>query len=174
MRINKLCSLIGLSTVLLLGPLTAAHAQKPGLYVGAAAGAYSIDESSLKENDRVLKGYVGGQFTNWFGVEGSWTDFNRVNSGGDNFESDGAGLAAVFSLPIGPTSSLFVKGGQFWWKSNSVLGGTLGASSGNDPFWGVGAKIGFNNHLALRFELERYDMADVNLYTLMGGLELKF
>jgi hypothetical protein len=30
MRINKLSYLIGLSTVLLLGPLTAAQAQSPG------------------------------------------------------------------------------------------------------------------------------------------------
>lgn len=69
MRINKFCSLIGLSTVLLLGPLTAAQAQKPGLYVGAGVGAYSIDESDLSENDHVIKAYVGGQFTNWFGAK---------------------------------------------------------------------------------------------------------
>lgn len=174
MRISKLGSLISLTTVLLLGPLTAAQAQKPGLYVGAAVGAYSIDESNLSDNDRVLKAYVGGQFTNWFGIEGSWTDFNRVDNAGDNFEADGVGAAAVLSLPMGSTSSLFIKGGQFWWKSDSVLGGTLGASDGNDPFWGVGVKVGFNNHLAIRLEVERYDVADINLYSYMGGLELKF
>jgi len=36
MRINKLSSTIGLSAVLLLGPLTAAHAQSPGIYLGAS------------------------------------------------------------------------------------------------------------------------------------------
>jgi len=175
MQISKLSALIGLSTVLLLGPLTAAQAQKPGLYVGAAVGAYSIDESNLSENDRVLKAYVGGQFTNWFGIEGSWTDFNRVdNSGGDKFDADGVGAAVVLSLPMGSTSSLFIKGGQFWWRSDSVLGGSLGASDGNDPFWGVGVKVGFNDHLAIRLEVERYDVAAINLYTLMGGLEFKF
>lgn len=174
MRIHKLSSLIGLSTALLLGPLTAAQAQKPGLYVGAGVGAYSIKESNLSDNDHVIKAYVGGQFTNWFGIEGSWTDFNRTNSGSNRFEADGAGLAAVFSLPIGPTSSLFIKGGQFWWKSDSVLGGTLGASDGNDPFWGVGVKVGFNDHLAIRLEVERYDVADIHLNTLTGGLEFKF
>lgn len=175
MRISKLFYLISLSTALLLGPLTAAQAQKPGLYVGAEVGAYSIDESNLAENDRVLKAYVGGQFTNWFGVEGSWTDFNRVdNSAGNRFSADGAGVAAVFSLPMGSTSTLFIKGGQFFWKANSVLGGTLGAGDGNDPFWGVGTKIGFNDHVAIRIEVERYDVAAINLYTLMGGVEFKF
>ena len=174
MRINKFCSLIGLSTVLLLGPLTAAQAQKPGLYVGAGVGAYSIDESDRSENDHVIKAYVGGQFTNWFGVEGSWTDFNRTDSGSNRFEADGKGLSVVFSLPIGPTSTFFVKGGQYWWNSDSVLGGTLGASNGNDPFYGVGAKLGFNDHVAIRIEVERYDVASINLYTLMGGVEFKF
>ena len=93
MRINKLGSLIGLSAVLALGPLAAAQAQKTGLYVGAAAGAYSIDESNLSDNDHVLKAYVGGQFTDWFGIEGSWSDFNRLDNDNDHFESDGAGLA---------------------------------------------------------------------------------
>lgn len=174
MKVSKLSALIGLSTAFLLGPLTAAQAQKPGLYIGAEVGAYSIDEGNLNENDRVLKAYVGGQFTNWFGVEGSWTDFDRVDSSGDTFKADGAGLAAVFSLPMGSTSSLFVKGGQFWWDSDSVLGGSLAAGDGSDPFWGVGAKVGFNDHLAIRLEVERYDVADIELYTLMGGLEFKF
>lgn len=174
MRIRKLGTILGLTTAVLLCPLTAAQAQTPGLYVGAALGAYSINESNLSDNDHVLKAYVGGQFVNWFGVEGSWTDFNRINNGADNFQADGAGLAAVFSLPMGSTSSLFVKGGQFWWRSDSVLGGVLGASDGNDPFWGVGAKVGFNNHFALRVEVERYDVASIKLYTLMGGLEVKF
>jgi OmpA-OmpF porin, OOP family len=175
MRISKLSSLISLTTVLLLGPLTAAQAQKPGLYVGAAVGAYSIDESNLSDNDRVLKAYAGAQFTNWFGIEGSWTDFNRVDNVGDYFEADGVGAAAVLSLPMGSTSSLFIKGGQFWWKSDSVLGGTMGADdSGSDPFWGVGAKVGFNDHLAIRLEVERYDVADIKLYAFMGGLEFKF
>ena len=174
MRINKLYSLIGLSAVLLLGPLTAAQAQKPGLFVGVGVGAYSIDESDLSDNDHVIKAFVGGQFTNWFGVEGSWTDFNRTNSGSDRFEADGAGLSVVFSLPMGSTSSIFIKGGQYWWKSDSLLGGTLGASDGNDPFYGVGVKLGFNDHVAVRIEVERYDVASIELYTLTGGIEFKF
>jgi OmpA-OmpF porin, OOP family len=173
MRINKLYSLIGLSA-LLLGPLTAAQAQKPGLYVGAGAGAYSINESDLSDNDHVLKAYVGGQFTSWFGVEGSWTDFNPTNSGRNRFEADGAGLSAVFSLPLGSTSSIFIKGGHYWWRADSELGGTLGASDGIDPFFGIGAKHGFNDHFSVRIEIERYEVASTELYTLTGGVEFKF
>jgi len=98
MRIKKLSSLIGLSAALLLGSLTAAQAQGPGIYFGASWGAYSIKESTLNDNGRVLKGVVGAQFNNWFGVEGSWTDFNRADNGTDRFKADGKGLAAVGAI----------------------------------------------------------------------------
>jgi len=174
MRISKRSSLVGLSAVLLLGPLTAAQAQGLGIFLGASWGGYSIKKSDLSDNDHVLKAVVGGQFSNWFGLEGSWTDFNRTDNGGDRFEADGKGLAAVLSMPVGTTSSVFVKGGQFWWNSDSSLGGALGASKGSDPFWGVGFKYGFSDHLALRLEVERYDVADTRLNTVTGGLEVKF
>ena len=38
MRINKLSSLIGLSAVLSLGPLSAAQAQGPGIYLRRLVG----------------------------------------------------------------------------------------------------------------------------------------
>jgi OOP family OmpA-OmpF porin len=174
MRIRKISSLIGLSAALSLGLLTAAQAKDSGIYLGASWGAYSIKESDLDDNDDVLKAVVGGQFNDWFGVEGSWTDFSRVIGGGDRFESDGKGLAAVFSMPVWDKSSVFVKAGQFWWESDSSLGGALGASKGNDPFWGGGLKFGFTDHLALRLEAERYEVADTNLNTFTAGLEFKF
>lgn len=174
MRINKLSSLIGLTAALVLGPLTAAQAKGTGIYLGASWGAYSIKKSDLDDNDDVLKAVFGGQINDWFGVEGSWVDFNRVSNGNDRFESDGKGLAAVFSMPVSPVSTAFAKVGQFWWESDSSLGGSLGASKGNDPFWGGGFKFGFNNSLALRLEAERYEVADTNLNTFTVGLEVKF
>ena len=121
-----------------------------------------------------MKAVVGGQFNNWLGLEGSWADFNRTDNGGDRFDADGKGLAVVLSMPVGTASSAFIKGGQFWWESDSSLGGALGASKGNDPFWGAGFKFGFNNHLALRLEAERYDVSDTHLNTVTAGLEFKF
>lgn len=174
MRIRKLSSLIGISAALLLGPFTAAQAQSPGLYIGGSWGAYSIKKSNLDKNDHVLKAVFGAQFNPWFALEGSWNDFNNTNNGGDRFSADGKGLAALLSMPLGARSSAFVKAGQFWWNSDSILGGTLGASSGNDPFYGIGFKHGFNNHLAFRIEAERYDVSSTHLNTLMGGLEFKF
>jgi OmpA-OmpF porin, OOP family len=174
MRISKLVSLIGLPTVLALAPFTAAQAQRPGLYLGAAWGAYSIDESALDDNDDLWKAYFGGQFTNWLGIEGSWVDFNRMDSAGNRFEADGKSLAAVLSLPISDTSAIYAKAGQFWWESDSALGGLVGDRDGNDPFFGAGFKLGFAKHAALRLEWERYDVADIDLDTASVGLQLQF
>ena len=48
MRINKLSSLIGLSAVLVLGPVTAVQANSPGIYLGASWGAYSKVDPMVK------------------------------------------------------------------------------------------------------------------------------
>ncbi|MGE5240412.1 MAG: porin family protein [Bacteroidota bacterium] len=173
MRISKLFSLIGLSVVILPVPL-AACADQPGVYLGASWGGYRINESDFHDNDNLVKGFVGGQFTDWFGIEGQWTDFNRLDNGNSRFDADGKGLAAVFSLPLASASSFFVKGGQFWWDSNSALGGVVGDKDGNDPFWGAGFKLGFNKNLAMRLEYERYDVSKIKLDTATVGLQLNF
>lgn len=174
MRINKLSSLIGLSAALVIGPMAAVQANSPGIYLGASWGAYSINESNLDDNDDLFKAVIGGQFNDWFGIEGSWVDFKRVSNGGDRFDADGKGLSAVFSMPVWESSSAFLKVGQFWWDSDSSLGGALGDSDGNDPFWGGGLKIGFTDHLALRLEAERYEVSGANLNAYTVGVEFKF
>jgi hypothetical protein len=175
MRISKLVSLVGLPAVLVLVPFTAAHAQQTGFYLGGAWGAYSINESTLDDNDDLLKAYLGGQFTNRFGIEGSWVDFNRLDNGaGDKFKADGKGLAAVFSLPFSDRSAVYVKAGEFWWNADSVLGGRLGDRDGNDAFYGAGFKLGFTQHFALRLEWERYDVTHVDFDTATIGLQFLF
>lgn len=174
MCINKLGFHLGLLAVFILAPLTAADAQGTRFYVGAGFGAYSIKKSNLNDNDRVLKAVIGAEFNKWFALEGSWTDFNRTDNSGERFDADGKGLSGMLLMPVGTTAAIFAKGGQFWWNSDSFLGGALGASKGNDPFWGAGLKFGFNDFLALRLEVERYDVSNTHLDTFTGGIELKF
>ena len=170
MKTNIFRNIFGITTALLLCSVTVAQAKSPGVYVGAALGAYNINDGNLNNNDRVIKTLVGLQFNRLFAIEGAWTDFNRVNNGLDRFESDGQGVAAVLSLPVG----IFVKGGQFWWSSNAVLDGTKKPSNGNDPFWGIGFKFGLNDHLALRIEAERYDVLNTYIKTFTAGVDYKF
>jgi OOP family OmpA-OmpF porin len=170
MKTNKFRNILGITIALLFCTVTAAQAENPGVYVGAALGSYNINDGNLDNNDRVLKTLVGLQFNNFFALEGAWTDFNRVNNGSDRFESDGHGVAVVLSLPVG----IFVKGGQFWWNSNAVLNGASQSSDGHDPFWGAGFRFGFNDNLALRLEAERYDVLNTHINTYTAGLDFKF
>lgn len=170
MNTKQFRNIFAITSVLLLGSVTPVHAESPGIYVGAALGSYNIDDGNLDDNDRVLKTLIGFQLNSFFGIEAAWTDFNRVNNGGDRFESDGQGVAAALSLPLG----IFVKAGQFWWDSDSVFSGTSQSSNANDPFWGVGFKFNFTDNLALRLEAERYDVLNTYINTYTAGLDLKF
>ncbi len=174
MQVKKFFAYAGLPALLLASSITVAHADIPGIYVGGSWGAYRIDESNLDDNDDLLKAFGGVQLNNWFGIEGSWVDFSRVNNGGSNFNADGKGIAAVFTLPISDTSSVYAKVGQFWWEADSTLGGTVASGDGDDPFFGAGFKIGINKHLALRLEVERYEVSHVDLDTASIGLQVNF
>ena len=174
MNIKTLKSLPVITAALLLGSVTAVQAQESGLYIGAGWGSYSINENNLDKNDDVIKTLVGIQFSNMFGIEGSWTDFNRINNGGDRFEADGRGLAAVLSFPMGTASAIFVKAGQFWWDSDAAINYVSQSSHGNDLFWGAGLKLGFNDALAFRLEAERYDVMNTHIKTLTAGLDYRF
>ncbi|HSG93296.1 MAG TPA: outer membrane beta-barrel protein, partial [Methylotenera sp.] len=167
MKNNKFRNILSISTVLLLSSVATAQAEYTGLYFGAGVGSYKINGHS---SDRVLKTLVGFQFSDFFGIEGAWTDFNRSNNGGDRFEADGQGVVAVLSFPIG----IFVKGGQFWWSSDAVLSNTSQSSHGNDLLWGAGFKFSFSDHVALRVEAERYDVLNSHLNTYTAGLDFRF
>lgn len=174
MKLKKPVLYSGVIAIFLMSPL-ATYADMPGIYLGGSWGAYSIDESDLDDHDDMLKAYIGGQFNPWFGIEGSWVDFNRLNNpGGDNFDSDGKGLAAVLSFPFSDTSSVYVKGGELWWNSDSTLGGVVADDDGNDIFIGAGAKLGFTDRLAFRLEWERYEVADVDLDAASASLQFTF
>lgn len=173
MEIGKQSVRVGVLAALLIVP-TAVLAEPPEFYLGGSWGAYRVDEGNLDENDDLLRAFVGGRFTEWFGVEGSWTDFNRVDNGNSRFNADGWGLAAVVSVPVGKTSHAFAKAGQFWWDADSSIGGAVGGHDGNDPFFGAGLRLGFNDHVALRLEWERYDVANIDLDTASIGVQVSF
>jgi OmpA-OmpF porin, OOP family len=173
MRI-KIVSLLSLVGALLLVPVTTQAAPATGFYIGGSWGAYSIDESDLDDGDDMLKGFVGFQFNELFGVEGQWTDFNRANDNNERFEADGKGLSGVLSFPFSDRSAVFAKLGNFWWDSDTSFAGSSRDQDGSDPFFGAGVKLGFNKHVALRVEWERYDIAGIDLDAYSAGIQFTF
>jgi hypothetical protein len=176
MRTNKIIPAIGLVSALALAPIATSNAApEKGFYLGGAWGAYQITEGSLDDNDDLLRVFGGVQITEWFGVEAQWADFNRQsNNNGERFEADGAGVAAVFSLPIGDRSAFFGKIGNFWWKSDANFGGQVRSGDGDDVFGGAGFLLGFNRHVGLRLEWERYDVNKADVDTFSAGVQFTF
>ena len=171
MLIKKLFINVVLPMVLLTAVTTTASAN---FYLGASWGGYQINESNLDDNDDLLKAFAGFSVNEWFGIEGSWLDFNTINSSTSNFAADGVGLAAVFMLPLSDATSFYAKAGQFWWESDSTLGGVVGNNDGNDTFFGAGFKFGANDAVSVRVEAERYDVDQVDLEAYSIGLQINF
>jgi OOP family OmpA-OmpF porin len=173
MRVSKLVlpvvGLIGLSAV----PLCA-QAERPGAYFGGSYGRYRIDENALKKNDSLWKAFIGTQFNDWFGLEAAFVNFDRASNQNSSFETDGWSAAAVVSLPLGPNSALYAKGGEYWWSAKSNFAGVRRDDNGNDPFWGGGIRFGLSDVLSLRVEYERYKVVNVNLDSISVGLQATF
>jgi hypothetical protein len=152
--------------------LACSGAAQAGPYIGASWGAYSIDESNLDDNDDLWKAYAGYTFNDIIGVEGTWVDFSRAGTGSSSFEADGWGLSAVVALPLPIVPTIFAKAGQFWWDSETAVGGLPAGDDGNDPFFGAG--IVFGGPLGLRLEWERYDIADIDVDSYSIGIQFGF
>ena len=52
--------------------------------------------------------------------------------------------------------------------------GSVGDPDGDDPFGGVGVKLGFNRHVGLRVEYERFDISNIDLDTASAGVQFNF
>ena len=172
MRVSK-CLTVVLLTAAAVAPW-GAHAAAPGPYFGGSYGQYRIDESGLKKNDALWKAFIGAQFNNWFGLEGSFVSFDRASSQSSSFETDGWTAAAVLSLPLGPNSALYAKGGEYWWNAKSSFAGVSKNTDGNDPFWGGGIRFGLTDVICMRVEYERYKVSTIHLDSVSVGLQASF
>jgi OmpA-OmpF porin, OOP family len=174
MRIKQLLFIAGVTGALMLAPLGSAQAARSGLYFGGSYGLYDIKEVTLDEQDTFWKAFLGAQFTDWFGLEVGYVDFNRATEQNSSFESDGLSAAAVLSLPLGPRSALYGKVGQFWWDAATTTSGVQTTSDSSDAFWGAGLKFGLSDAIGLRVEYERYDVFDIDLDAVSVGLQVTF
>jgi opacity protein-like surface antigen len=101
----------------------------------------------------------------------------------------GLSLAGLFGLPLGNRFSVYARLGVLDWEADgrgtatgSVPDGAGGrtatteqfvaSESGADVHYGVGARFRVTDHVAVRAEWERYEIADLNV--LSAGLEYAF
>ncbi len=102
---------------------------------------------------------------------------------------DGVSLAGLFSLPLGDRFGIYARLGLLSWEAKGTgvavgtepdgAGGSTSVSeqfvereSGADVHYGLGGRFRVSDHVAVRAEWERYEIADLNV--LSAGLELSF
>ncbi len=146
----------------------AAQAQAPEAYIGVGYGQYKFEfedaDTDFKDDQDLMKFFVGGKFNETFGVELSHLNFS---DGGDEFldtDIKGISLAGVLSAPISEYFSVFGKAGWFAWEadieSKSDIVDFSRSIDGNDFFYGAGLKFKLTDHADLRLEYDRYEIDD--------------
>lgn len=147
------------------------------VYVGAAAGVSNIDDTvggvRFDDDDTGWHAFVGYDFSNAFGVEAGWVDMGEYNVGATELGLDGGTVALTGRMPIVPNWSIYIKGGAFFWETESS---TAGVSTDDIDFL-AGAGLRFqvpnNENFGVRAEWTYFDSTpQIDMYSL--GLEVRF
>jgi opacity protein-like surface antigen len=156
-----------------------ATAADPSGYLGGGLGYFRLnDDDFLDEDDRfrdnrwAWKAYGGAQFNSVLSAEGGYVDFGSLSDGPARLDADGWYIAGMAHLPLIPGFAPYAKIGNLFWdvEASSPLGSVN--RTGNDVFYGVGARFSVSRHLQLRLEYDRMKVhnSDVD----MGSLNLQY
>lgn len=185
-------TLLAFPAVLLLASTSLpAVADQPEAYVGLGYGQYRFEfddedlDSSFDDDQAVLKAFVGGQFTEAFGLEFTYLNFDEASDNDLNAEIDGWSIAGVFSAPLHDNFDIYGKLGWFAWEAEytgqaavgNVLVDVQGDIDGDDIFYGAGLRFGLSDAVDLRLEYDRYELddnIDPEMDTLSASLQFNF
>jgi OmpA-OmpF porin, OOP family len=166
MKKNKML-ITTVSAVLFGAAALAAQAQdNRGFYAGAGVGQSFVDESSYDDEDTAFSIFGGYQFNRYFGLEGGYVDFGKLESEGPgrNLETNSAYLTAVAGIPFTDRFSGYAKAGFQRWDLDTPIAATGSRDdSGTDPIYGVGVQYRFTDAFALRGEYSRFEVEDADL-----------
>ncbi|MGQ0800704.1 MAG: outer membrane beta-barrel protein [Pseudomarimonas sp.] len=150
---------------LMLCALAGGASAEEGFYVGGGAGQAFVDEGLYDDEDFTLSVFGGYQFNRHFAVEGGYIDLGEIEpeAGGAALDADSLQLAAVGFVPITEAFSLYGKAGLHRWDADTGLALINGEDSGTDPTYGFGAQYRFSERFALRADVSRFEMEDVDV-----------
>lgn len=172
-------------------------AAQSSAYVGASIGATSVDTDfddvnlDFDDDDTSWSAYAGVQATDFFGIEASYNDFGDfgVSRIFDLTQTDidaeltGYDIMAVLSVPAGPLR-FFGKAGLVFWDAKATArilppvgpGFELSEDDdGNDLALGGGLEFSLGRNLALRGEIEWFDIEDTEeLWFASAGITFRF
>jgi OmpA-OmpF porin, OOP family len=148
-----------------LVPLTAAA----GVTIGANVGSARVNEGDFEGSDTGWKAHIGSSYREIIGGEVGFVNFGKL--GGDGPDAQAWAPALTIGVPVG-LANLYAKGGVAFAE---VEGSSLREEySSEDPFYGVGLRIGQQQGLAFRAEYERYEFEQEDVDMAQAGLELRF
>jgi OOP family OmpA-OmpF porin len=150
-----------IATALLLSSAVAApaFAADNGFYAGLNLGRSSVSTPSgvvlTKKNDTVY-GVIGGyQFNQNWGVEAQYTGAGKIPTTTFSGKADTFSVAAIGTMPVSDTFSLYGKLGYASTKSKVSGAGVTGATRGAATY-SLGVQYNATPDVGIRFGWDRY------------------
>ncbi len=167
------------------------------VYLGATIGNTSVDTDfgdfnlDFDDDETSWSAFAGVQANDWFGVEASYNDFGDYGLATEfdltrttiDANLTGYDVMAVLSVPAGPLR-LFGKAGLVFWdvEATAVVQPPVGPAiliseddNGNDTAFGGGLEFSLSDSLALRGEIEWFDIEDTEqVWFASVGLTVRF
>jgi OmpA-OmpF porin, OOP family len=106
--------------------------------------------------------YGGGYFSNNFGVELGYTDFDRISRAGGSTRAEGYSVSLVGKLPVAPAFNLLGKLGTTYARTDVSSNPASGITPGKESKWGlsygVGAEYAFSPSWSAVLQYDEYRM----------------
>ena len=137
-------------------------------YIGFNAGQsnYRLNNgvgafpSEQRKNSYSL--YGGGYFSNNFGLELGYTDFDRISRAGGSTKAEGFSVSLVGKLPVAPSFNLLAKLGTTYGRTEVSSSPASGITPGKETSWGVnygiGAEYAFSTNWSAVLQYDEYRM----------------
>jgi hypothetical protein len=158
-------AIAGLAVALTLAPGPA----PAEVTLGANFGSARTNGGDFEGSDTGWKVHVGSSFQQFIGGEIGYIDFG--NLGGDGPRANAWTPAITVGVPLG-LARIYGKGGVAF---ADIEGNSLREEYRNEePFFGVGLRLGVSPGLGFRAEYERYTFDDEDIDMAQAGLEFNF
>jgi hypothetical protein len=153
-------------------------------YLGGGVGYFRLDEKRFLDEDEDFRdnrfawhATAGVQFTPVFSLEGGYIDFGKPEDENSRIRLKGWQVAGMVHLPLTQNFAPYAKLGQLFWdrdRERTVPSVQRRSDSGNDTFFGLGARFDLSQVTQLRVGYDRIsvDNSDLDLATL--SLQYRF
>ena len=188
---------IATSTLAMAG-VAQAQSSKPSGYSMYAPGTTYFGLNAGQSNFRLNNGvggfaadqrknaysiYGGSYFSDYFGAELGYTDFDRVNRAGGSTYAQGLSASLVGKLPLSPSFNLLGKLGTTYGRTDVSSNPASGINPGKESRWGlsygIGAEYAFNTSLSGVLQYDEYNLkfagtGNSRINTTSLGIRYKF